>query len=42
VRALLARGLTALATAALRESEVLFRRLLGRPPSPALWRLIDP
>lgn len=41
LRALLAGGLGAQATAALRESEGLFRRLLGRPLSPALWRLID-
>jgi ATP/maltotriose-dependent transcriptional regulator MalT/DNA-binding SARP family transcriptional activator len=41
LRALLAGGLSAQATAALRESELLFQRLLGRPPSPALWRLID-
>ena len=41
LRALLAGGLSAQATAALRESEGLFLRLLGRPPSPALWQLID-
>jgi DNA-binding SARP family transcriptional activator len=41
LRALLAGGLSAQATAALRESELLFQRLLGRPPSPALWRLIN-
>lgn len=42
LRALLAGGLVAQATAALRESELIFLRLLGRPPSPALWRLIEP
>ena len=42
VTALLTDGLTAQATAALRESELLFHRLLGRSPSPALWRLVDP
>jgi DNA-binding SARP family transcriptional activator len=41
LRALLAGGLSAQATAALRESELLFQRLLGRSLSPALWRLID-
>ncbi len=41
LRSLIAGGLTAQATAALRESELLFQRLLGRPPSPVLWRLIE-
>ncbi|MGE5155524.1 MAG: AAA family ATPase [Bdellovibrio bacteriovorus] len=41
LRALLTGGLGAQATAALRESEGLFQRLLGRSLSPALWRLID-
>ena len=42
LRALLAGGFSAQAVLTLRESELLFQRLLGRPPSPALWRLIDP
>lgn len=41
LHALLAGGLSAQATAALRESELLFQRLLGRSLSPALWRLIE-
>jgi DNA-binding SARP family transcriptional activator len=41
LHSLLAGGLSAQATAALRESELLFQRLLGRSLSPALWRLIE-
>ena len=41
LRALLAGGLSAQATAVLREPDSLFRRLLGRSLSPALWGLIN-
>ena len=41
LHALLAGGLTAQATAALRESELIFQRLLGRSLSPALWTLLE-
>jgi hypothetical protein len=41
LHSLLAGGLSAQATAALRESELIFQRLLGRSISPALWRLIE-
>ena len=41
LHSLLAGGLGAQATAALRESELIFQRLLGRSLSPALWRLIE-
>ncbi len=41
VRALVADERRAQATAIAREANVLFQRLLGRPVSPALWRLID-